>query len=113
MRRLVALFGVPAGRVAFGILLGVCAVGFGVVTVLALVLVGGGRFGADGGGVVVFAVGFVVLRVLLAGLRGRAHLRLALGTEIVQRDHPALRIAPLMPHPALPVVHVGQHHVVA
>ena len=30
MRRLVALFGVPAGRVALGILLGVCAVGFGV-----------------------------------------------------------------------------------
>ena len=46
--------------------------GFGAVAALALVLVGGGRFGADGGGLVVFAVGFAVLAVLLWRLRGRA-----------------------------------------
>ena len=46
--------------------------GFAPVAALALVLVGGGRFGADGGGLVVFAVGFAVLAVLLWQLRGRA-----------------------------------------
>jgi hypothetical protein len=46
--------------------------GFGAVAALALVLVGGGRFGADGGGIVVFALGFAVLAMLLWQLRGRA-----------------------------------------
>jgi hypothetical protein len=48
------------------------AAGFAAVAAFALVLVGGGRFGADGGGIVVFAVGFAVLALLLWQLRGRA-----------------------------------------
>jgi hypothetical protein len=59
------------------------AVGFGVVAALALVLVGGGRFGADGGGIVVFAVGFAMLAVLLVGLRGRALILALVGTALV------------------------------
>ena len=41
------------------------AVGFLVVAALALILVAGGRFGADGGGAVVLAAGFGVLALLL------------------------------------------------
>jgi hypothetical protein len=45
---------------------------FGVVALLALVLVAGSRFGADGGGAIVLAAGFTVLAVLLANARPRA-----------------------------------------
>jgi hypothetical protein len=47
-------------------------IGLAAVAALVLVLVAGGRFGADGGGAVVFTVGFIVLAVLVTGLRGRA-----------------------------------------
>lgn len=57
--------------------------GFGAVAALALVLVGGGRFGADGGGLVVFAVGFAVLAVLLWRLRGRAPAAALAGGAVV------------------------------
>jgi hypothetical protein len=58
------------------------AVGFGAVAALALILVGGGRFGADGGGIVVFAVGFAVLAVLMAQLRGRALVLALVGAAL-------------------------------
>jgi hypothetical protein len=48
------------------------ALGFGVVALLAFVLVTGSRFGADGGGAIVLAAGFAVLAVLLANARPRA-----------------------------------------
>jgi len=47
---------------------------FGGVALLTFVTVAGNRFGADGGGVVVLAVGFAVLGVLLADARWRALL---------------------------------------
>jgi hypothetical protein len=47
------------------------AAGFAFVAVIALLLVAGSRFGADGGGAIVLAVGFATLSVLLA----RARLR--------------------------------------
>lgn len=46
--------------------------GFGVVALIAFVLVAGSRFGADGGGAIVLAAGFAVLAVLLANARPRA-----------------------------------------
>jgi hypothetical protein len=46
--------------------------GIAAVASLAFVAVAGSRFGADGGGAVVLAVGFAVLGVLLAGARKRA-----------------------------------------
>ena len=46
--------------------------GYGATALLAFATVAGNRFGADGGGAVVLAVGFAVLAVLLAGGRGRA-----------------------------------------
>jgi hypothetical protein len=45
--------------------------GFAFVAVIALLLVAGSRFGADGGGAIVLAVGFAVLAVLLARARPR------------------------------------------
>jgi hypothetical protein len=42
------------------------------VVILAFIVVAGNRFGADGGGAVVLAVGFAVLAAALAGLRRRA-----------------------------------------
>ncbi len=45
---------------------------FGGVALLTFVTVAGNRFGADGGGAVVLAVGFAVLGVLLADARWRA-----------------------------------------
>ena len=45
---------------------------FGSVALLAFVTVAGNRFGADGGGAIVLAVGFAVLGVLLADARRRA-----------------------------------------
>jgi hypothetical protein len=45
---------------------------FAAVAVLALVMVAGSSFGADGGGAVVLAVGFVVLALLAAPDRRRA-----------------------------------------
>jgi hypothetical protein len=57
--------------------------GFGLVALLSLVLVAGGRFGADGGGALVFAVGFAVLAVLLWNLRGRALAAAVAGTVLV------------------------------
>ncbi len=46
--------------------------GFALVTALAIVTVGGTRFGADGGGALMLAVGFAVLAVGLGGLHRRA-----------------------------------------
>ena len=45
---------------------------FAAVAALAFVTIAGNRFGADGGGAVVLAVGFAVLGTLLAGGRRRA-----------------------------------------
>ena len=45
--------------------------GFALVAALSLLLVAGSRFGADGGGAIVLAVGFAVLGVLLARARPR------------------------------------------
>jgi hypothetical protein len=45
--------------------------GFAVVAAIALLLVAGSRFGADGGGAIVLAVGFTALAVLLARARPR------------------------------------------
>jgi hypothetical protein len=59
------------------------AVGIALVALISLVLVAGGRFGADGGGAVVFTVGFAVLAVLLLNLRGRALAAAAAGTALV------------------------------
>jgi hypothetical protein len=44
---------------------------FAAVAALAFVTIAGNRFGADGGGAIVLAVGFAVLGVLLAGARIR------------------------------------------
>ena len=46
--------------------------GFGLVAALAIVTVGGTRFGADGGGAAMLAVGYAVLAVGLAGVQRRA-----------------------------------------
>jgi hypothetical protein len=46
--------------------------GFALVAAFSLLLVAGSRFGADGGGAIVLAVGFAVLGVLLARARPRA-----------------------------------------
>jgi hypothetical protein len=51
------------------------------VALLSFVTVAGNRFGADGGGAIVLAVGFPVLAILLAGLRGRG-LVVALGAAL-------------------------------
>jgi hypothetical protein len=51
---------------------------FACVALLSFVTVAGNRFGADGGGAIVLAVGFTLLAVLLAGLRGK-RLAVALG----------------------------------
>lgn len=45
---------------------------FGAVALVAFAVVAGNRFGADGGGAIVLAVGFAVLAVLLAGGSRRA-----------------------------------------
>ena len=45
--------------------------GFGFVAVVTLLLVAGSRFGADGGGAIVLAVGYATLGVLLAQARPR------------------------------------------
>jgi hypothetical protein len=45
---------------------------FAAVAVVSFVGIAGNRFGADGGGAIVLAVGFAVLAVLLYELRGRA-----------------------------------------
>jgi hypothetical protein len=55
---------------------------FGGVALLAFVTVAGNRFGADGGGAIVLAVGFAVLGVLLADARRRA-LVVALAGAVV------------------------------
>jgi hypothetical protein len=52
------------------------------VAMLAFVVVAGNRFGADGGGAIVLAVGFAVLTASLAGL-GRRALALAVGGALV------------------------------
>jgi hypothetical protein len=51
------------------------------VAILAFIVVAGSRFGADGGGAVVLAVGFAVLAAALAGLRRRA-LALVVGAAL-------------------------------
>jgi hypothetical protein len=55
---------------------------FGAVALVSFVTVAGNRFGADGGGAIVLAVGFTLLAVLLAGLRGK-RLAAALGIAVV------------------------------
>ena len=50
---------------------------FGAVAMVSLVAIAGSRFGADGGGAIVFATGFAVLGALLAG-GGRRPVALAL-----------------------------------
>jgi hypothetical protein len=64
---------------------------FAAVAVLSFVVVAGNRFGADGGGAIVLAVGFAVLGVLLAGARKRVlalavTAALALGAALVGLD---------------------------
>jgi hypothetical protein len=59
-----------AGAALLGGRIGVGA--FAAVAVLTFVAVAGNRFGADGGGAIVLAVGFAVLAVVLYRLRGRA-----------------------------------------
>jgi hypothetical protein len=60
------------------------AAAFGMVALLAFVLVTGSRFGADGGGAIVLAAGFAVLAVLLANARPRAFaLAGAVGLAVV------------------------------
>jgi hypothetical protein len=64
---------------------------FALVALAAFVAVAGNRFGADGGGAIVLAVGFAVLGVLLAELRGRRLVSalagaLALGAGLVLVD---------------------------
>ena len=54
---------------------------FGGVALVSFVTVAGNRFGADGGGAIVLAVGFTLLAVLIAGLRGR-RLVAALGMAL-------------------------------
>jgi hypothetical protein len=49
---------------------------------VAFVAIAGNRFGADGGGAIVLAVGFALLAALLAGLRG-ARLAVAMGAAVV------------------------------
>jgi len=56
--------------------------GYGATALVAFVAVAGNRFGADGGGAVVLAVGLAVLAVLLAGC-GRRALALALAVALV------------------------------
>jgi hypothetical protein len=56
--------------------------GYGATALLAFVAVAGNRFGADGGGAVVLAVGFAVLAVLLAG-GGRRALAAAVAVGLV------------------------------
>jgi hypothetical protein len=55
---------------------------FAATALASFITVAGNRFGADGGGAIVLVVGFTLLAVLLAGLRGR-RLVLALGAAIV------------------------------
>jgi len=55
---------------------------FAGVALLSFVTVAGNRFGADGGGAIVLAVGFTLLAVLIAGLRGR-RLAIALAIAVV------------------------------
>jgi hypothetical protein len=55
---------------------------FAVVALLSFVTVAGNRFGADGGGAIVLAVGFPLLAILLAGLR-RRRLLVALGVALI------------------------------
>ena len=55
---------------------------FAAVTLVSFVTVAGNRFGADGGGAIVLAVGFLLLAILLARLRGR-RLVAAVGTALV------------------------------
>jgi hypothetical protein len=54
---------------------------FACVALLGFVTVAGNRFGADGGGAIVLVVGFTLLAVLLAELRGR-RLAVALGIAV-------------------------------
>ncbi len=54
---------------------------FAGVALVSFVTVAGNRFGADGGGAIVLAVGFTLLSVLVAGLRGR-RLAAALGIAV-------------------------------
>ena len=54
---------------------------FAGTALLAFVTVAGNRFGADGGGAIVFAAGFAVLAVLLAG-GGRRALAVAVGASL-------------------------------
>jgi hypothetical protein len=56
---------------------------FAAVALLAFVTVAGNRFGADGGGAIVFGVGFAVLAGLLGGLRGRRLLATIAGALAV------------------------------
>jgi hypothetical protein len=53
-----------------------------LVALIAFVAIAGDRFGADGGGAIVAAVGFVVLAALLTRLRGR-RLAVALGGALL------------------------------
>jgi hypothetical protein len=55
---------------------------FAAVALLSFVTVAGNRFGADGGGAIVLAVGFPLLAILLAGLR-RRRLLVALGVALI------------------------------
>ncbi len=55
---------------------------FGGVALVSFVTVAGNRFGADGGGAIVLAVGFTLLAVLIAGLRGR-RLAAAIGVAVL------------------------------
>jgi hypothetical protein len=56
---------------------------FGGVALLAFVTVAGNRFGADGGGAIVLAIGFAVLGVLLADARRRALVIAVAGAVIL------------------------------
>jgi hypothetical protein len=55
---------------------------FVAVALVSFLTVAGNRFGADGGGAIVLAVGFLLLAILLAGLRGR-RLVVAVGAALV------------------------------
>ena len=54
---------------------------FAGTALLAFVTIAGNRFGADGGGAIVFAAGFAILAVLLAG-GGRRALAVAVGASL-------------------------------
>jgi hypothetical protein len=56
--------------------------GYGATALVAFVAVAGNRFGADGGGAIVFAAGLAVLAVLLAG-GGRRALAVAVAAAVV------------------------------